>query len=47
MTKITTDKVDKILELNGKSLSLREISKIVGLSYETIRKIIGKYKLTK
>lgn len=40
----TINQLDKILELHGKKLSLREISAIVKLSHEKIRKIIKDYQ---
>ena len=40
-------KLNKILELNKKGLSLREIEAIVKVGYETIRMTIKKYELKK
>ncbi len=42
-TKITMDQIDRIIKFHEKDLTLREIAAIIGLSYETIRKVIMKY----
>ena len=35
--------IDKIIDLNRKGLSLREISRVVGFSYESVRNVLRKY----
>jgi len=42
--KLTIKQLERIIELNDKGLNLREIGKLMGLSHETIRKLLARYK---
>lgn len=45
--KTTVGKLDKIIDLKKKGLTLREIGVVVGLSAEGIRYLLNKYDLKK
>jgi len=41
---ITIKQLEKIIKLRDKGLTLSEIGKLVGLSHETVRKLLARYK---